>query len=176
MFNGNFRFRRDLLDLPLRVKTPTTWAVWTDLFGAGVHPDAIGAAFNIMKGCSWHRFLVLTKRPKRAALATCGGPVWADNIWIGTTVESMNLIDRLFWLSKIPAMHRFVSVEPMLEPIDIEGFAIDWVICGPETGRNARECDLAWIKNLHTQSQAGNIPFFDKSKNPLARELPWVKG
>ena len=206
-FNGRVRFCLDLLGLPGSVKAPTSWAIWTDLFHESLDPADIGMAFDVMKSCPQHTFLILTKRPEYAFQITDGVPMWADNIWIGTTVESMEQSDRLSWLLKIPAMHHFVSVEPMLGPVDLSSISItvspgyfgdalqchhkpyghqdasvnkfvepyrslNWVICGPETGRRARHCDPAWIQGLYNQCQSAGVPFFDKSKKPLAREMP----
>lgn len=39
---------------------------------------------------------------------------------------------------------------------------IDWVICGGETGPNARPCHPTWLSHLQEQCQAVDIPFFFK--------------
>ena len=84
-----------------------------------------------------------------------------------------------------------ISIEPILGPInlhldyrndlarwDSSGRSlplhrIDWVVCGPETGRGKRPYAPEWIQNLADQCTAAGIPFFDKSKNPIRREIPW---
>jgi len=81
----------------------------------------------------------------------------------------------------IPAKVRFISVEPMLEPINISKWLkpygesqqkLDWVIAGPETGPNKRECKDEWIEDLWKQCDNAGVPFFDKRDNFQAREHP----
>ncbi len=126
-FNGHVRFRNDLLELPTTVHAPTVWSIWTDLFheplvssdpGYRVFAD-IGGAFDVMRYCHQHTFLILTKRPEVALEKMEGIPCWFGNIWLGTTVESQDQLGRLGILSQIPAAHRFLSIEPMLGPIDL---------------------------------------------------------
>jgi protein gp37 len=82
-FSGAINTREDRLDLPLRVKKPTAWAVWNDLFHEDVPLPFIVEALNTMAcatlSCNrrhehedecWsgepHIFLILTKRIDRA--------------------------------------------------------------------------------------------------------------
>ena len=47
---------------------------------------------------------------------------------------------------------RFVSAEPLLEPLDGVDFAgMDWVIVGGESGRKARRFDCDWTDSLRDQ-------------------------
>jgi protein gp37 len=90
-----------------------------------------------------------------------------SNIWIGATTENQPTADgRIPELLKIPAKIRFISAEPMLEEINIEQFLgagkIDWVICGGETGPNARPTNPDWVRSLRDQAEAANVPFFFK--------------
>ena len=89
-----------------------------------------------------HTYQVLTKRPERirqwldwvdqywpgdSPFNVCGdiGAVVPKYIWLGTTCENQEMADkRIPELLKIPAAVRFVSVEPMLGPVDfIKWFA-----------------------------------------------------
>ena len=45
----------------------------------------------------------------------------------------------------------------------IHGPKIDWVICGGETGTNARKMEIVWASSLKDQCEATNTPFFFKS-------------
>ena len=69
-------------------------------------------------------WLLLTKRPEN--IANMLPPDWGtgyENVWLGTTVENQRRADeRLPHILKVPAVIRFVSVEPMGGPIDIEQF------------------------------------------------------
>ena len=113
---------------------------------------------------------------------------WRDgtpppNVWIGTTVENQEMADkRIPELLKIPAKVRFLSVEPMLGPVDLwgakyktagkagmtgavtswEGHGVDWVICGGESGANARPMHPDWARGLRDQCAAAGVPFFFK--------------
>lgn len=182
-FNGQVRFRDDLLEAPLKVKKPTVWAVWTDLFHETIPGLAILEVFKIIQKCPQHTFLILTKRARRlrieaeATLSFLLGFAWPlSNVWLGVTVCEQDEADKKIpLLLQIPAVKRFISVEPMLEPLDLSSAGLpDWVICGPETGPRARPRDPAWVQALARQCQAAGVPFFDKAKKPLRRELPWA--
>jgi len=133
-------------------------------------------------------FMFLTKRPGRMAdkieyyRHRYGGNM-PENIWLGVTAENQKRADeRMPILLQIPAAVRFVSVEPMLGPVDLDKTCgshhcwraeLDWVIAGPETGPGARPCDPKWIEDLYEQCKAAGVPFFDKRKTGwLAREFP----
>lgn len=143
--------------------------------------------------CSHHRFLILTKRPERMKyffdmLYRSGTIKPPHNLWLGVTAENQKRADeRIPILLQIPAAVRFVSIEPMLEEINLLTLRedlpppahffyldhLDWVIAGPETGPGARECKPEWIRNLYEECWELNVPFFDKTKkNWIAREFP----
>lgn len=109
------------------------------------------------------------------------------NVWLGVSVEDQKRADeRIPWLLKTPAEVRFVSAEPLLGPIDLQGVpcnqnhpedystrlgallkdahgvGIHWVIIGGESGPGARRCDLNWIRSLVRQCRAAGVPAFVK--------------
>ena len=55
---------------------------------------------------------------------------------------------------------------------------LSWVICGSETGPNARPIEEEWVKNLKDQCVAANVPFFYKQKmvNNKKITLPELEG
>ena len=150
-----------------------------------------------------HTFMLLTKRPERMkhfisltkeSDTVCG--LWPlPNLWLGVTVCNQAEADaKIPVLLATPAEKRFVSVEPMLGPVDltsidypsgrIEGAeesgmldalrgltmddapthpALDWVICGGETGSGARPMNPDWVRSLRDQCQEATVPFFFKS-------------
>ena len=77
----------------------------------------------------------------------------------------------------IPAKIHFVSVEPMLGPVDLEPFLtewdnsdegksgyappLDWVIFGGES-IGGRECDIGWIRDGIRQCAFREVPVFVK--------------
>ena len=95
-----------------------------------------------------------------------------DNVWIGTSVENQAYAeDRIPELVKVPAKVRFLSVEPLLGPVDITSWlkGISWVIVGGESGPpNARPMHIDWVRSLRDQCQAAGVAFFFKQfgKNP----------
>ena len=164
-----------------------------DLFHEAVPDEWVVSVFDsmatdILQPCL-HTYMILTKRPDRMRdffrrHTTDRGPIKWPNVWLGVTTENQEQADkRIPALLSIPAAHYFVSVEPMLGPVDLtwdvgtgEGHrdsflnhGLDLVICGPETGPKARPCDPAWIEDLARQSPR----FYDKRKeNPIARWRP----
>lgn len=104
---------------------------------------------------------------------TPSGEVWPGNVWLGVTAENQKMAEkRIPILLQIPAAKRFVSVEPMLGPVFIGptedvhrayfSRQLDWVICGGESGLNARPMNLEWAESLYDQCKAAGVPFFMK--------------
>jgi len=167
----------------------------SDLFHEAVNIRGveIRSIFRVMSMCD-HTFMLLTKRPERMAdcIDNLYGKDFAEempNVWLGVTAENqMRADERIPILMQIPAKVRFVSVEPMLRPVNARNYLpaivgherfhhdhsdLDWVIAGPETGPGKRECKPEWIDSLHRQCQDAGVPFFDKSKRDWrAREFP----
>ncbi len=114
-------------------------------------------------------WLLLTKRIGNAkAMLTEEGMDCAYNIWIGATVIDQTEFDRdVPKLLRTPARVRFLSVEPMLGPIEIAAQAgalspLHWVICGGESGPHARALDQEWALRLREGCAARGIAFFMK--------------
>jgi protein gp37 len=97
-----------------------------------------------------------------------------SNVWLGVSAEDQQRWDeRVPALLSIPAAKRFVSVEPMLGPIEMcddevgrnddnpRVFpGIDWIIFGGESGPNARSCNIEWIRDGVRQCrEVGAVPF-----------------
>jgi protein gp37 len=115
-----------------------------------------------------------------------------DNVWIGVTAENQEQANkRIPILLQIPAAKHFVSIEPMLGPVDLNeirpsicetitqdvlrGIAtnetkslrdglpvLDWVICGGESGPKARPMHPDWVRFLRDQCRLSDVPFFFK--------------
>lgn len=79
----------EALELPLRGKKPQTIFVnsMSDMFHVKVPRNFILKAFDVMQRAYWHRFQVLTKRAERVSILSEQLP-WADNIWMGVSVEN----------------------------------------------------------------------------------------
>jgi protein gp37 len=123
MFDGRVVLRHDNLELPLRTRKPTVFAVWNDLWHEDVPLDFITMAFQTMERArqQGHIFLVLTKRAERmGGFLSEVGIEAPDHIWWGVTAEDQQRADeRIPHLLRVPGK-RFVSIEPMLGLVDLE--------------------------------------------------------
>jgi len=160
----------DLVLRPERIGQPLTWKKpqrvfvnsMSDLFHKNVPDDFIISVFDVMTNASMHEFQVLTKRPERLQRLSRRLSL-APNIWIGVSVESEQFYWRIKYLQKVPASVRFLSCEPLLEPlqnIPLEG--IDWVIVGGESGRGARPMLEDWVQQIRSECTASKVAFFFK--------------
>lgn len=71
---------------------------------------------------------LLTKRPQN--ITRMVPPAWLEsprpNVWFGTTVENQGQADlRIIELRKVPAVIRFLSMEPLLEGVDLDPLVCD---------------------------------------------------
>lgn len=134
----------------------------SDLFHQAVPAAFIERVFTTMNQASQHTFQVLTKRPSRVRQLS-SRLTWTPNIWMGTSIESEQWLDRLENLRQIPAHIRFLSLEPLLGPLpDLRLDGIGWVIVGGESGPGARPMEAAWATSIRDQCLAGGVPFFFK--------------
>lgn len=147
------------------------------------HPDLQTARerlWDLIERTPWLDWQLLTKRATNMHLGAGMIPqewagVWPRNVWAGVSVEDQRRADeRISWLQNVPARVRFLSVEPLLEPIrlkrpDLEG--IDWVIIGGESGDRARPCHVDWVRHCVQQCQAVKVAVFVKQLGgePLRR-------
>ena len=153
-----------VLEKPLEWKTPQVIFVnsMSDLFHKDVPLDFIQRVFDTMKRSHWHQFQVLTKRSERLAELS---PFleWADNIWMGVSVENDKYTYRIDDLRKTDAKIKFLSVEPLIGPIskmNLKG--INWVIVGGESGPGARPIERDWVVSIRDQCLKARVPFFFK--------------
>lgn len=154
----------DLLNKPLELKTSRMIFVnsMSDLFHKDVPEDFIIKVFKIMNQASWHVFQVLTKRPQRL-FEMQDKLKFTDNIWIGTSVESPDVFDRINYIRNLPAKIRFLSCEPLLEELtDLDLRNINWVVVGGESGGNARPIEVEWVRHIRDECFRLKIPFFFK--------------
>lgn len=132
------------LDEPVKWKKPARVFVCSmgDLFHEDVPDEYIARVLNVpMRGAHRHTYMILTKRPERArawlegfyngtgkAVACHGedGPIPtqpAHNVYIGVSVEDQETADeRIPILLQIPAVKRFVSIEPVIDPVNISNY------------------------------------------------------
>lgn len=154
--------------------------IWLDrlLFGAIETPNL-----------DW---LLLTKRPEQIAYRTlkAGFNNFPTNVWLGVSVENQEQADkRIPLLLSIPARVRFLSVEPLLGPVNLTPFVnrkihsircekclgpgmnggeackcqwVDWVIVGGESGPNRRDCGIEPLLSVVQQCTNAGVPVFVK--------------
>jgi protein gp37 len=97
----------------------------SDLFHEDVPFEFIDRVFDVMERASWHTFQVLTKRPERMVEffgGTSGTGLSAPalpNVWLGTSVENQAADERIPHLLECPAAVKFLSIEPLLGPLDL---------------------------------------------------------
>jgi protein gp37 len=117
-----------------------------------------------------HRWLWLTKRPKRMAEFSVWlrkrKVKWPDNLWAGTSVTSQATTGRVPYLLKVGDARtvRFLSLEPQVEEVDMSRWLpkLNWVIQGGESGPKARPFDLDWARMLLAQCRQNKVPYFLK--------------
>jgi protein gp37 len=152
------------LELPLKWRQPKRIFVnsMSDLFHKDIPYEYILQVFDTMHRADWHNFQILTKRSSRVAKLASKLP-WPDNVWIGTSIESNQMVDRADHIRKVPAAVRFISAEPLLGPLpDLNLERIDWLIAGGESGHGARPCNIDWIRDLRDRCNRSDVAFFFK--------------
>lgn len=142
----------------------------------------------------WLDWQLLTKRPENImgmVPDSWRGGLFPDNVWIGTTVADQPYADlRIPILLAVPARVRFLSVEPMLGPIDLSnlvrtmsvgehhysalecdvdpeddewnGRTVNWIIIGGESGPKARPLNVDAAADLVQQCRSAGVPVFVK--------------
>ena len=149
---------------PLKWRKPRLVFVnsMSDLFHQVVPTAFIEAVFGVMNEASQHTFQVLTKRPSRVSQLS-SRLQWTPNIWLGTSVESEDWLNRLDSLRETGAGTKFLSLEPLLgslQGLTLEG--IDWVITGGESGPGARPMRPDWVREIRDNCVESGVPFFFK--------------
>lgn len=175
-FNGVVKTHDDALTIPLRWKKPRMVFVnsMSDLFHPSVPFEFINKVWTVMIVARQHTFQILTKRPDRMAqfFAEKRYP-WSagertdgvsPNIWLGTSVENQEMLDlRVPHLLKCPAAIRFLSCEPLLEPLKLTLIREPWM--GKE---NALNC-----LNGYVYGQRCDDPRYRPGSHP---HIDWVIG
>lgn len=172
----------------------------SDLF----HPKAfsIWSVAMAMYQASQHTFLILTKRPGRMQrfvrdFIDNGPGYWPDHIWLGISCENQATADeRIPVLLNIPAAVRWVSLEPMLGPINLRPYpdfsdggyrrawlgkdcgdaghsrGLDWVIVGSESGPNRRLFEKEWAWDVLDQCREAGVACFLKQDSGIRPGVP----
>jgi len=204
-FDGRIIMRTDNLDLPLRTRKPTVFAIWNDLFHEGVSLRFIAKAYAVMIMAKQHTFLVFTKRENQMAVAheqlfytepgtemLCDAlddlgkddpTEWDDDnphIWHGSTVENQEQADkRIPHLLQVPG-NRFLSIEPMLGPVDLRLDRWVCVNCGDWTHdeflTDEHHCDCDVYEEERIKNQINAVLLGGESgKNARPMHPDWAR-
>lgn len=173
-------FHPERIEQPFKRKTPTTIFVCSmaDLWGDWVPDSWIRQVLDQVIRCPWHRFIFLTKNPKRYSQFS----PYSFNAWLGVTTRNQWEYDQAAEL--MPAVEaglKLISVEPMLGPIDLrpdDAWKPDWILIGDLTknGRPMGKTKDEWATELTAQAGHNRIPVFHKDslleRGYKSRELP----
>ncbi|MGU7780694.1 phage Gp37/Gp68 family protein [Burkholderia sp. PU8-34] len=161
-----------------------------DVFDKAVSPTWRAELFELIERTPNLDWLLLTKRIGNVSVMlrdTLGDIMRSENswpwpnVWLGATIVNQAEADRdIPKLLEIPARVRFLSMEPLLGPVDLrlesrndiarwDGLGrdlplrrIDWVIVGGESGHGARPMHPDWARSLRDQCEAARVPFLFK--------------
>lgn len=166
VWNGIVREDANALDIPRRWKKPRKIFVnsMSDLFHADVSDIFIEKVWDVMRATPHHHYQILTKRPERMAQVVSSKIAEIlPNVWLGTSVENADVIDRIDHLRDVPAEIRFVSFEPLIGPVgEVDLSDIHWAIVGGESGHRARPLREEWIDGIHATCVRYETAFFFK--------------
>lgn len=160
--------RPNMLDMPRKWRHSRRIFVnsMSDLFHKGVPDSYIDRVFSQMEDVPRHIYQLLTKRPDRMRrylkrrYGDCAAP---HQIWLGVSVENNDYAWRASMLSEINVDIRFLSIEPMIGPVDqVDLSGIAWVIAGGESGHAHRPLQIDWVRELRDRCVARDIHFFFK--------------
>tara|TARA_B100001079_G_scaffold190327_1_gene164180 strand:+ start:10131 stop:11039 length:909 start_codon:yes stop_codon:yes gene_type:complete len=157
-----------------------------DVFDNEVPAEWRADLFDLIRATPHLDWLLLTKRIGNAfTMLPCDfSPDAFPNVWLGATVVNQDEADRdIPKLLTINAPVRFLSIEPMLGPIDLrltvaaplwagdgpnarafnsDRLGLHWIIAGGESGPQARPSHPDWFRSLRDQCAAAGVPFLFK--------------
>lgn len=168
--------------LTKRAKRMAEFFAWLKQEGDAIHP--------FEKGRTTERMVVLGQAFDWVNALERGGPWPLPNVWLGVSVENQTAADeRIPILLQVPAAVRWISMEPLLGPVDLTmiqhgahvfdalgggGFhetsfeplpapaRLDWVVVGGERGPKARPMHPGWVQRLRDQCATAHVPFLMK--------------
>lgn len=110
-------------------------------------------------------FLLLTKRPSN--INKYIPEIWKTNpptnVMFGTSPVNQETFDLLTRQLKEVNGLRFLSVEPQLSEINLNGLTgINWLIQGGESGPHKRPFSIEWARQMRDECKELAIPYFFK--------------
>lgn len=163
------------MKIPPEAKTDTRYRnVFTcsmaDLFGRWVPKEWIDAVFAEIRNAPQWNFLCLTKFPKRMSEFEI-----PDNAWMGTTVDlQARVASAEAAFAKVKGGIRWLSVEPMLEPLKFKNLGLfNWIVIGGASASTQTpewRPPFEWILDLTNDAMAAGCKVYYKT-NLLRRRL-----
>ncbi|MEM9213995.1 MAG: DUF5131 family protein [Cyanobacteria bacterium P01_F01_bin.150] len=145
-----------------------------DVFDTEVPQEWRDDLWSLIERCSNLDWQLLTKRlntMKSSELLDMVPDSWRRrfprNVWFGhsicTQAEANNVIPKMI---SIPARTRFLSMEPLLEAVNLAPVigtsAIHWAIIGGESGSKARPFNIDWLNDFLVDCSEEEIAPFVK--------------
>jgi protein gp37 len=164
VWTGKVHMDETALSMPLSWSRPRLVFVnsMSDLFHARVPTSFVERVWDVMKSTPRHTFQILTKRPERMAELTASLPL-LPNVWLGTSVENMEVANRIDELRGVRAAVRFVSFEPLIDSVaSVDLTGIHWAIVGGESGPRARPMLEKWVDEIEAICRKAGAAFFFK--------------
>lgn len=157
-----------------------------DVFDNAIDPAWRRDLFDLIVDTPNLDWLLLTKRignVQQMVQAATLCDLLPSNVWLGATIVNQEEAERdIPKLLAVPARVRFLSMEPLLGPVDLVSSGalwsdmngnivdapsrglrgVDWVIAGGESGHGARPMHPDWARSLRDQCAAADVPFLFK--------------
>ena len=196
-------FHRYRLDEPQRWKKPRTIFVCSmaDLFGYWVPDEWIAEVLKACDAAPQHRYLFLTKAPSRYEKISSLMPSWEEMYLEKSRPVMMfgvSATDDAMMAVAYKSNAEWVSVEPILEPIEPEWFISasgsngdystfrrwEWVVIGAETGNSKHKTvpKREWVEEIVKVCKEYGTPVFmkdslrDLMRDGFRQEFPWIVG
>lgn len=202
-WTGDIELIESQLEIPLYWRKPRRIFVnsMSDTFHEALPARDRLRIFQAAQAAPQHQYLFLTKRPRIMRdfmiwWAGSGDHVAPPaNWWFGVSVEDQQTADeRIPLLLQTPGESKFISLEPMLESVDLHlcdefpsanggcyedaRHGIRLVIVGGETGPGARPMHPDWARSVRRQCKESGTPFFMKQFTEHGCNIPfdeWAK-
>lgn len=192
-FYGSFepKFYEKRLDQPRRVKKPKNIFVCSmaDMFGDWVGGGLIKTVIDACLKAPQHRYLFLTKNPKRyeqvfevvenELVIKEKGTEDMPEFWFGATATNNEQL-----LEAYRSCAAWISVEPLHFRLDTHLFELKrwkWVVIGAETGNRKDKIipKKEWVQEIVSVCRKNGTPVFIKESlremmgDEFVQEFPW---
>lgn len=171
-----FRWNREAVET--RIRPRVFCASMADVFDERAPEGQRERLWDLIRSTPNLDWQILTKRPQLIQDNLPGD--WNQgyaNVWLGTSVEDQRVVHRIEQLRQVPAVVRFLSLEPLIGPlVNLPLHGIHWAIVGGESGHGARPMAPSWVTDIREQCATSGVAFFFKqwggvNKNKNGREL-----